>query len=220
QWSERDDEYGRKCTHQVAFIRFCRHSDYLGAANLLSGPAQRPGPARLLHATCLVELGRYAEASRILVDELEFNRKHRIKPGEFRNTRVLTQLSIRQFDHARAREHATRGLELADQIGDPLLEAEALDSFGLSEGLLAGDLRRALASVERAVAIGKARGHAPSLSWFLQTQALLLGLDGEAPAAQSALRDASEAGLNPNRVRRGQLISLLALWIAEREVPA
>ncbi|HLT34784.1 MAG TPA: serine protease, partial [Enhygromyxa sp.] len=32
QWSERDDEYGRKCTHQVAFIRFCRHSDYLGAA--------------------------------------------------------------------------------------------------------------------------------------------------------------------------------------------
>jgi len=77
----------------------------------------------------LIDLERYPSAADALQRALEFARPADDAQQACHAHHNLTEIALRQGDRVMARQHAEHQLRLAEELGDPLREAAALDSL-------------------------------------------------------------------------------------------
>jgi tetratricopeptide (TPR) repeat protein len=211
--SDGDDHYASMCRHQIAFIEFFEHSNYQRAAELLTtntrsrGDAARNQSSIHLLATCLMELGQYRNAEDLI--ESQLRQRNRQGLGRARVLRTLAQLRLRTFERDAAIDTCRAAGELSRNATNRLVYAESLEAEASVLALHDGDLPQALSLMNDVMSIARERNHRPSLSWFLQTEAMVHALKGDADAMATALGSAASFGLNPNQERRTQLVRAL-----------
>ncbi len=208
--------FAYRCRHQRAFIKFMEESDYRGARAeletiipnpLLAEEDDQGSEPRLLHASCLVNLGEYKAAEEALRKVIEARRRARRSHKEGTACRALADLHLRRFQRDAALAETRRALECLESSGHFLSRAYALEVQAAARALLDGDLGQAAEDLEGVIELS--RSHGPSLSWALQSRALVNGLAGEDRALEEALAEARRHGLSPYQELRQHFIQLL-----------
>jgi DNA-binding SARP family transcriptional activator/tetratricopeptide (TPR) repeat protein len=149
------------------------------------GANPRYAPAALVNLGCaLIELGRHPEARASLERALELATRHDDLQQVCHAHHNLGEIALAERDFDTAREHAERELARADQLGDPLVRAAALDA--LASALLPGDPAAARVRWAAALALYEGLGHqlAPPLAGWLHD------LDTGGPAFDAVEADA------------------------------
>lgn len=220
---EGSSPFAYRCRHQSAFIKFLAESDYQGARAELEAIIPNPHLAeeedqgsepRLLHATCLVNLGEYAAAEAALERVAEARRRTRRSHKEGTACRALADLHFRRFRRGDAVAAIGRAIECLETCSHYLSFAYALEVEASILALLEGATAQAVQRADRAIEIS--RGHLPTLSWALQTRALVGAVAGEDDAVSDHLAEARRQGLSPYQEAREQFVLLLRDFLGRR----
>lgn len=217
--------YSYRCAHQLAFIAVIAKSDFAGAAaqlgELLLDQSYQVSQderleSRLLHAICQFRLGQYTEAEQHLreIIKLRAGQRHSHKLGSA--LRALADVHLRRFERDPALDAIKKALETLNGVSYRLSLASAWDTQANILGLLIGDLEAARDSNKMSLEIAQKQKHEPSKRWFLQTRALLSGLDGDVSAVRESLDQAGASSQYEDLQRR--FILLLARHCAREQI--
>lgn len=220
--------FGYLCNHQLAFIKVIRDSDYVAAARLLEHIIARMSltfssdeqlTSQLLHASCLIQLGRYVQAENNLQFLIKKRQIRRQKQGMGKALRTLADLYLRQFNAEKALEALDASFESLKGKTHYLTSAFARDIRASIYGLLQGNQGVAFSDVQKALEFAELAQHNPSKSWSHQTLALLHALEGEIEPAKQHLKEARRYGFSPYQELREKFIRLLARYFSPEERP-
>lgn len=216
--------FAYRCRHQRAFIQFMQESDYQGARAELETIIPNPHLAeeedqgsepRLLHATCLVHLGEYAAAELVLDKVVAARRRLRRSHKEGTACRALADLHLRRFRRDKAFAVIGRAVECLDSIGHFLSLAYALEVEATILALLDGRIGEAARKLDDVIA--RSQDHRPSLSWALQTRAMVGTLAGDDSAVSDHLAEARRQTLSPYQGARERFILLFGDFLSRRK---